>query len=105
MFKKMNFKDVLDPVEEFVGRQEQIEEIYRKLQEGVVVIIGPSGIGKTQLARKFVEENKQVYLHAYEVNAQDMLSIESSFASFVRDRLAMSMEEDKDKKGKISVPF
>ncbi|MFT4314761.1 MAG: ankyrin repeat domain-containing protein [Wolbachia pipientis] len=100
MFKKMNFKDVLDPVEEFVGRQEQIEEIYRKLQEGVVVIIGPSGIGKTQLARKFVEENKQVYLHAYEVNAQDMLSIESSFASFVRDRLAMSMEEDKDKKRK-----
>ncbi|WP_206663913.1 ankyrin repeat domain-containing protein [Wolbachia endosymbiont of Laodelphax striatellus] len=100
MFKKMDCKDVLGPVEEFIGRQEQIEEIYRKLQEGAVVIIGPSGIGKTQLARKFVEENKQVYLHAYEVNTQDMLSIESSFASFVRDRLAMSMEEDKDKKRK-----
>ncbi|MFP3022542.1 MAG: ankyrin repeat domain-containing protein, partial [Wolbachia sp.] len=100
LFGQMNFKDVCAPVEEFVGRQEQIEEIYRKLQEGAVIIVGPSGIGKTQLARKFVEENKQVYLHAYEVNAQDMLSIESSFTSLVRDRLAMFMkgEEGKGKK-------
>ncbi|QJT94865.1 ankyrin repeat domain-containing protein [Wolbachia endosymbiont of Diaphorina citri] len=92
LFGKMNFQDVCDPVEEFTGRQEQIEEIYRKLQKGAVIIVGPSGIGKTQLARKFVEENKGAYLHAYEVSTQDILSIESSFASFVRDRLAMFME-------------
>ncbi|XCA36015.1 MAG: ankyrin repeat domain-containing protein [Wolbachia endosymbiont of Armadillidium vulgare] len=97
LFGKMNFKDVCAPVEEFTGRQEQIEEIYTKLQGGAVVIVGPSGIGKTQLARKFVEENKGVYLHAYEVNTQDILSIESSFASFVRDRLAMFMEGEECK--------
>ncbi|WP_353272227.1 ankyrin repeat domain-containing protein [Wolbachia endosymbiont (group B) of Alcis repandata] len=92
LFGKMNFQDVCDPVEEFTGRQEQIDEIYTKLQGGAVVIVGPSGIGKTQLARKFVEENKGAYLHAYEVSTQDILSIESSFASFTRDRLAMFME-------------
>lgn len=92
LFGQMNFKDVCAPVEEFTGRQEQIEEIYTKLQGGVVVIIGPSGIGKTQLARKFAEENRGVYLNVYEVSTQDILSIESSFASFVRDRLAMFME-------------
>lgn len=92
LFGKMNFEDVCDPVEEFTGRQKQIDEIYTKLQGGAVVIVGPSGIGKTQLARKFAEENKGAYLHTYEVSTQDILSIESSFASFVRDRLAMFME-------------
>lgn len=98
MFKRMDFKSVCASVEEFTGRQEQINDIYRKLQEGSVVIVGPSGIGKTQLTRKFVEENKGVYLNVYEVNTQGMLSIESSFTSFVRDKLAISMKEDKERK-------
>ncbi|QUI60445.1 ankyrin repeat domain-containing protein [Wolbachia endosymbiont of Spodoptera picta] len=100
LFGQMNFQDVCDPVEEFTGRQEQIDEIYTKLQGGEVIIVGPSGIGKTQLARKFVEENKGAYLHAYEVSTQDILSIESSFNYLVRDRLAMFMkgEEGKGKK-------
>ena len=93
----MNCKDVYPPVEEFTGRKGQIEEIYTKLQEGAIVIVGPSEIGKTQLARKFVEENKGVYLHAYEVNTQDILSIESSFDSLVRDRLSMCMERERNK--------
>ncbi|WP_264375514.1 ankyrin repeat domain-containing protein [Wolbachia endosymbiont (group B) of Sphaerophoria taeniata] len=94
---KMNFKDVCAPVEEFTGRKKQIEEIYTKLHGGEVIIVGPSGIGKTQLARKFVEENKGVYLHIYEVNTQDILSIESSFDSLVRDRLSMCMERERNK--------
>ncbi|WP_265014750.1 P-loop NTPase family protein [Wolbachia endosymbiont (group B) of Camptogramma bilineatum] len=93
----MNFKDVCAPVEEFTGRKKQTEEIYTKLHGGEVIIVGPSGIGKTQLARKFVEENKGVYLHIYEVNTQDILSIESSFDSLVRDRLSMCMERERNK--------
>ncbi|QCB62726.1 hypothetical protein EJB00_03890 [Wolbachia endosymbiont of Drosophila mauritiana] len=100
LFRKINLKDVCAPVGEFTGRDEQIDEIYEKLQEGAVAIVGPSGIGKTQLARKFVEENKGVYLHAYEVNTQDILSIESSFASLVRDRLSMCMERERNKEKK-----
>lgn len=100
---KLNFNDVYPPVEEFTGRAQQIHDIYEKLyqKEGEgAVISNQAGIGKTQLARKYASANKESYLYIYEANTEDMLLIESSFASFVRNKLAMSMKEKKSLIGK-----
>ena len=48
----------------FVGRDDIIEEIKMQLnaqQQEVVVIRGPQGFGKTQIAKRFVYKNFQKY--------------------------------------------
>lgn len=84
-------------VKEFAGRQEEILGIYNELRQekrAVAIISNQRGIGKTQLARKYASENKESYLHIYEVSTQNMARMENSLASLAKDKLGMSMEEE-----------
>ena len=46
----------------FVGRTEEIEEIYEKIQDNNVLFLsGIGGIGKTELAKKFISEHRDEF--------------------------------------------
>ncbi|WP_341817579.1 ankyrin repeat domain-containing protein [Wolbachia endosymbiont (group A) of Pherbina coryleti] len=74
------------------GRQEKLEQIASSIQEGVVVISGLRGVGKTELAIQFARgkysENEQG--SAILIDAKDA---ENSFRILAKDKLKISCKD------------
>jgi hypothetical protein len=49
------------PVTTFVTRQNMVSEITEKLKKGIVVISGMSGMGKSELAKKYAQDHREDY--------------------------------------------
>jgi ankyrin repeat protein/energy-coupling factor transporter ATP-binding protein EcfA2 len=92
--------DVEEPVTSFVDRKSMLNDISEKLKTGIVVICGLSGIGKTELAKKYA----QVYCKDYEnnviwINAQNEESVQKSFERLAKGSLKIKMKyEEGDEK-------
>ena len=60
----------------FTGRTQELERLeamYASERSGIIVLYGRSGIGKTALTRRFVQEKTSVYYAARRVTAEEQL--------------------------------
>ena len=76
-------KEFVQPVSYFIGRENVLEEINQKLElYGQVALVGPSGIGKTQVARMYAAQNQSRYDIIFFFNHNNAL--EAQFASLAK---------------------
>lgn len=80
----------------FVGR----EDILKKLdifleQKDVVVLIGPGGIGKTQIASQYLQKHEIEYDFIRWFNAEDKNNLEAEYIKFAME-LGVSRKEETD---------
>ena len=76
-------------IEQFVGRKEElikIKELFRvgRPQRKVVLLYGLGGIGKTQLAARFVREEKEKYSAVLWLNGKNQEALKESFVRIAR---------------------
>jgi hypothetical protein len=86
--------DVIPPTSEFVGRELELESISKKLKDKGACVISPQvsicglgGIGKTQLARKFIAKYKQdFYNRVIWINAEKNDTTADSFKRLIGEQ-------------------
>lgn len=63
------------PTTQFIGRQSEIENLHQRLQakKPTVLVNGIGGVGKTALAKKYVEEYQEEYNHIVWLDQQNSL--------------------------------
>ena len=101
--------DVREPVETFTGRTEELDELRKLVQRKdkstvisqTISISGLGGIGKSELARKYVHEYSQEYDgNVIWINAECFATIVESFQRLAQDKLGISTKnidgEEKD---------
>ncbi|MCJ1453499.1 hypothetical protein MMC28_003846 [Mycoblastus sanguinarius] len=76
-------------IEQIVGRKEELIKIKNlfqddKPQRKVVLLYGLGGIGKTQLAARFVREEKEKYSAILWMNGKNQEALEASFVGIAR---------------------
>jgi ATP/maltotriose-dependent transcriptional regulator MalT len=76
---------------QFVARQEELAEMHRLLHgensRSIIVLHGLGGIGKTQLAIKYLKRHKAKYTAIFWINASDQDSLKLSFVEVARQIL------------------
>ena len=76
---------------QFVGRQTELAEMHRLLHgrntRSAVVLHGLGGIGKTQLAIKYIRRHKEKYTAIFWLNANDEDSLKLSFRDIAQQVL------------------
>lgn len=72
--------EIYPPTKSFVGRETELEEIKRVFENHQSLLItGLSGVGKTQLVKKFVKQNQSYFFkRVIWINALDNKSVENS---------------------------
>ncbi|WP_353273619.1 tetratricopeptide repeat protein [Wolbachia endosymbiont (group A) of Agelastica alni] len=106
----INF-DVKEPVTLFTGRIRELEDLHKILQEGGEAVIsqmasvtGLGGIGKSELARKYISEhNKDYDNNIIWVNADNYLTIAESFRRLAQDKLRISTLDENGKEKEIKL--
>ena len=100
--------DVREPVESFTGRTKELDELHKLVQRKreltvisqITSISGLSGIGKSELARKYVHEHSQDYdSNVIWINAESYVTLVESFHRLAQDELGISTKNI-DGKGK-----
>ena len=90
------------PVHHFIGREIECETIKEKLppvtmdntKTKVVVLTGLEGVGKTQVARKFVAENFANYSMVYTFNGQSTETLLHGYKSLISQWLKIDMTKE-----------
>ena len=103
--EKLKSTNMVFPVKTFVGRKDISEQIDKKFNEGhnVVFLQGIGGIGKTQIAKKYVQDYLDEYdtiiFATYEGNIKSLIDNETPFAlepAMIRKIKADNNLEDDD---------
>ena len=90
------------PVHHFIGREIECETIKEKLppvtmdntKTKVVVLTGLEGVGKTQVARKFVAENFANYSMVYTFDGQSTETLQHGYKSLISQWLKIDMTKE-----------
>lgn len=92
--------NVIDPIDNFIGRGNELSAVHCGLQKSarqIVVIRGPSGVGKTEFVKKYAHEHKECYGgNVIFINARDYKSVKESFLDLAKDkRLGISVTDER----------
>ena len=80
------------PIPTFTGRVNFLKKIETELRENnVVVISGLSGVGKTQLAIKYIEEHRSNYSLIWTFNAQSETTLDKDY-NRLAERVGLDMQ-------------
>ncbi|MBV0899305.1 MAG: hypothetical protein KTV77_00785 [Wolbachia endosymbiont of Fragariocoptes setiger] len=98
---------VKDPIKLFTGREQELCDLHKKMQESkqtvisqITTISGLGGIGKTELARRYISQYGQFYdNNIIWVNGESESTIIQSFNKLAQYKLKISIE-DQDKRKK-----
>lgn len=101
---------VRNPVESFIGRAEQLDNLHRILQgedktviPQVISISGLGGVGKSELAKKYINEYSQKYDNkVIWINAGSYQTLVESFRSLACDKLRISTKNANGEEKEIS---
>lgn len=69
----------------------------------IIIVSGSGGVGKTQLVRKFIENNRNLYVNVVWIDSERQESIVKSFERLAQDVLDIPMSADGRKKDFISI--
>lgn len=87
--------NVEDPVKLFIGRQENLNNMHKLLQESenqIICISGLSGIGKSELVRKYIVEFANYYDNKIIwINADNYHTLVNSFHKLANDKLGINI--------------
>ncbi|CAL8075698.1 unnamed protein product [Orchesella dallaii] len=93
--------EVIKPVKLFTGREKQLEDLHKKLQQGttklavisqMATIAGLGGIGKTELARRYIQKyGKEYDNNVIWISAQTEQTLTESFRKLATDYLKITL--------------
>ncbi|GFV23099.1 ankyrin repeat-containing protein [Trichonephila clavipes] len=91
--------NVIDPIDNFIGKGNELNAVHCGLQKSarqIVVIRGPSGVGKTEFVKKYAHDHKECYGgNVIFINARDYKSVKESFLDLAKDkRLGISATDE-----------
>jgi Cdc6-like AAA superfamily ATPase len=76
---------VMLPVKQFVGRDKELKRIHKELQydgsRKTVVLHGLGGMGKTQLALAYVQQQKDKYSAVFWINSKDVDTLKQGYVT------------------------
>ncbi|KAG4068215.1 hypothetical protein HA402_008856 [Bradysia odoriphaga] len=81
---------IAKPEINFTGRSTELDQLMNissSKNAETVVVSGMGGVGKTQLARKFIEKNRKDYGHVIWIDSQTEATINESFKKLSEDEL------------------
>lgn len=86
---------VFDPDANFTGRSSELLRLkYASTKPPhIIVVSGLGGIGKTQLVRKYVDENRSFYKNVVWINSQESELIEEAFTTLATNSLEISTHD------------
>ena len=99
--KSALLKEYIEPVANFIGREEELQELDKiappveeeNEKTKIIVLWGLGGVGKTQLARKFVAKNHQNYTMVYTLDGQSEETINQGYKNLVFRLSGIDMTE------------
>lgn len=81
---RKKIKITTSPCIDFTGREKYLIDIYNKLRySSVVVLTGNGGLGKTQIALKYIDSYRNNYEHFAFINADSSTSIVKEYAKLL----------------------
>ncbi|XP_014467385.1 PREDICTED: uncharacterized protein LOC106740649 isoform X2 [Dinoponera quadriceps] len=99
---------VRDPVESFIGRAVQLDNLHRVLHGEVKTVIsqtisisGLGGVGKSELARKYINKYSQKYDNIVWINAESYQTLVKSFRRLACDKLNINTKNANSKEEEI----
>ncbi len=83
----------------FTGRFDVLNSLFKedkKQEKSLIcqVIYGPGGVGKSEIAKKYANDNKDKYNHLFWINAENTITIEENFYNIVNDLNINTVEKD-----------
>jgi len=97
--KQISF-GVEDPVRDFIGRKDKLKELDGLIEDGMhsaVVISGLGGMGKSELVRKYLLQNKSNVSICHWVNGESAETLRSSFEQFAAYLNVPTTDKQNDK--------
>lgn len=83
----------------FVGRKDTLKEIHNSLNDiKIEVLTGMSGIGKTQLALKYIYNNINKYNYIFWINSEDETSIVNSYTDIALELGIITGDEKSERR-------
>nr|AZI94745.1 OdiLe1 [Liposcelis sp. PH-2016] len=85
--------DVKDPVDEFTGRKNELLDLHGKVHRNpekpteitrMTVISGLGGLGKTELARQYIQEHGEDFQNVVWINSESEATLLESFSRLVK---------------------
>lgn len=89
-------------VEFFTGRESQIDEIGSRIREGAVVIYGLNGVGKTELALKYIHKTCTEEDNVIWIDAESRKSATQSFHTLYK-QLGFKIEDEHEEHKSMKV--
>jgi ankyrin repeat protein len=90
--------DVRESVQSFTGREEELDQIATVIKQGIVVISGLGGVGKSELAIKYARSHYSTEDSVIWINGETQENAKESFRRLLKELGIKTKDQDGDEK-------